>query len=168
MPEGSGEPFLAARWPAGIDWSVERPTHGGRAAGGPFMARCCAFTLLAVAVAGLTADFTPAQPPNKAVKWKQFDPAKGVPVQPGGRIIIIPSVVDEEQIPDWRLVLAGLVPKNKPPTLDPKLMKELMDNLPKDQKADEKQIQDILKNHPELKNPAFLQQLGQMKQDPSF
>jgi hypothetical protein len=132
------------------------------------MGRCCAFTLLAVAIAVLTAASTPAQPPRKDSKPKPFELGNIGKFEPNGRLILIPSEVGEEQIPDWRLVLAGLIPKNKPPNLDPKLLKELMDKLPKDQKANEKQIQEILEKNPKLKDPAFLHQLGQLKQDPNF
>jgi hypothetical protein len=76
----------------------------------------------------------------------------------------------EPDVEDFRPYLEGKLPRASGKDLDPKVLKDLMDKLnqmPKDQRPDKAQVQDLLKN-PDFKNPDFLKQLEKMLQDPDF
>ena len=74
----------------------------------------------------------------------------------------------EELVPDFRLWLRGLNKKQLPKDVDPKLLQELMKKLPEDQRANKKDIEQLLEKNPQFKDPAFLKQLGEMVQSDDF
>ena len=78
------------------------------------------------------------------------------------------TIPEEITVDDVRPYLMGLTKKIQPKDLDPKKLKELMDKLPKDQKPDQKQIEEFLKENPQFKDPEFLKQLEPLVGDEEF
>jgi hypothetical protein len=74
----------------------------------------------------------------------------------------------EEVLEDIRQWLLGGKQKIQPKDVDPKLLKELMEKLPKDQKTDPKQIEEMLNNNKQFKDPEFLKQLEKMLDSGDF
>jgi hypothetical protein len=111
--------------------------------------------LVAVAV---TAAPTHAQPRNPLPRNPQFEPPVLAPI-PG-----------EPVVEDHRRWLTGQL-KQAPKNLDPKVLKDLLDELnkmPKDQQPDTTQIEKMLKENPAFKDPEFLKQFEKMLKDPDF
>ena len=74
----------------------------------------------------------------------------------------------EATVDDVRLWLSGIMNKQQLKDIDPKLLKSLLENLPKERKTDPKQIEDMLGKHPELQNRQFLSQLEKLLQSKDF
>jgi hypothetical protein len=75
---------------------------------------------------------------------------------------------NEAELEDFRLWLEVGKKKSRPPEVDPKLLKELMDKLPKEQKADPKQIEKMMQENQQFKNPEFLKQLEKLLESGEF
>lgn len=76
----------------------------------------------------------------------------------------------EEQIDDIRQWLSGVFPKN-PADMDPKVLKDLVDKvgkMPKGEQPNQQQVEQLLKNNPQFKDPAFLKQLKTLVDSPDF
>ena len=72
------------------------------------------------------------------------------------------------QVDDVRPYLEGLFKKIQPRDIDPKLLKELIEKMPKDQKVNPKQVEEILKNNQRFKDPEFLNQLEKLLNSKDF
>ncbi len=82
---------------------------------------------------------------------------------PGG-----PGLAKEDQVEDVRPFLDGRGRKSRPKDIDPKLLKDLLEKMPKNQKVDPKQFEKLLKENPNLQNREFLHQLEQLLKDDRF
>src|SRR4051812_13419814 len=104
--------------------------------------------LMAVGVAVLmTAAPSDAQPRDPLRPNPQLEPDRLLQIPPG-----------EPLVEDYRRWLTGQL-KQPPKNLDPKVLKELMDELnkmPKDKQPDKAQIEKMLKENPAFKDPEFL------------
>jgi hypothetical protein len=84
----------------------------------------------------------------------------------------MPIFPQEPQVDDVRPWLDGIKGKKiQPKDIDPKMLKELMEkvqNMPKDQKPDQKQIEEMLEKNPQFKDPAFLEQLKKLVENQDF
>lgn len=74
----------------------------------------------------------------------------------------------EQMVPDFRQWLRGLNKKDLSKDLDPKLLKDLIDKLPKEQQPQPEEIQDLLRKNPQFKDPAFLKQLADIVKSEDF
>jgi hypothetical protein len=74
----------------------------------------------------------------------------------------------EEELEDFRAWLTGGKRKSPFKDLDPEVLKQLMEQLPKDQKSDPKQIEEMLKKNKQFQDPEFLKQLEKMLQSKDF
>src|SRR5262245_57933327 len=74
----------------------------------------------------------------------------------------------EQMVDDFRRWLEGQMVMPKQKDIDPNLLKELMEKLPKE-KQDPEQIKQWLKEHPEFqKDPEFMKQMNELKKYPQF
>jgi hypothetical protein len=77
----------------------------------------------------------------------------------------------EEELNDVRRWLLGQKGKQTQSELDPQKLKDLLEKLnrlPKDQQPDPMQVEKLLKDNPQFRDPAFLQQLAKLLEDPNF
>jgi hypothetical protein len=132
------------------------------------MARSVLSVLPALTALAVFAGLATAQPPTT----RGPGPAKPTSQSrgPEGAIDLPPGFLrpGEELVPDFRLWLRGLNKKQLPKDVDPKLLQELMKKLPEDQRANKKDIEQLLEQNPQFKDPAFLKQLGEMVQSDDF
>jgi hypothetical protein len=97
---------------------------------------------------------------------------KGGGTRLSGPKMDIPIFPQEPQVDDVRPWLDGKKGKKiQPKDIDPKLLKELMEKvqkMPKDEKPDQKQIEEMLEKNPQFKDPAFLEQLKKLVDNKDF
>jgi uncharacterized membrane protein YgcG len=118
-------------------------------------------TGFAVLTAGGQPPGTPPPVPTKSLPDLKLGP--GSPGIPGGTARPGQQLVD-----DYRRWLEGQMAMPKQKEIDPKLLKELMEKLPKE-KQDQEQIKQWLKEHPEFqKDPDFMKQMNELKKSEQF
>jgi hypothetical protein len=125
-------------------------------------------TFTAVTVVGSAAAQVPAngRPPATGPRGLiRVDPGQFPPVgfPPDGN----------PMVPDFRLWLRGLNKVAPPKDVDPKLLKDLMDQLNKlpkgeGQPVQKEDIEKLLEKNPQFKNPAFVEPLKELAKDPDF
>ncbi len=96
-------------------------------------------------------------------------PKMGLP-PPNARIALPEPGAGPDVIDDVRPWLMGKKP-TAPKDIDPKVLKDLMDKvgqMPKGKQPDQQQIEKLLKDNPQFKDPAFLEQLKKMVDSPNF
>src|SRR5947208_12521354 len=102
------------------------------AAGGVLMARSILSVSAAITAAAVLAGSATAQPPRTSTLPGPATGKSGSRPGPGVPVLLPPP--GEDLVPDFRLWLQGLNKTQLPKDVDPKLLKDLIDKLPKDEK----------------------------------
>ena len=128
---------------------------------GSFLGRIVGVSVFALLLVGVATaqPFPPKEFPGKGM------PPKGFPGG-GDNPNFRPFNPDEPDVPDVRPWLMGI--KKKPKNIDPKLLKDLMQELQKKQKDNPQQFEQMLKDNPQFQDPEFLKKVGQMMQEDNF